>query len=54
MGFPVFFNVRMRLHGRNRNRNRNTNIELLNRLSNKHEIVTENMHDSTYNAARHI
>jgi hypothetical protein len=31
------------------NTNNTSSIELLNRLSNKHKIVTENMHDSTYN-----
>ena len=36
------------------NTNNASSIELLNRLSNKHKIVTENMHDSTYNTARHI
>ena len=36
------------------NTNNTSSIELLNRLSNKHKIVTENMHDSTYNTARHI
>jgi hypothetical protein len=34
------------------NTNNTSSIELLNRLSNKHK--TENMHDSTYNTARHI
>jgi hypothetical protein len=36
------------------NTNNTSSIELLNRLSDKHKIVTENMLDSTYNTARHI
>ena len=36
------------------NSNTKNTSSIVYRLSNKHKIVTENMHDSTYNTARHI
>jgi hypothetical protein len=45
----LFFSFVSAIHS---NTNNTSSIELLNRLSNKHKIVTEK-HDSTYNTSRH-
>ena len=51
---PLVFNVQnLYLKTIHSNTNNTSSIELLNRLSNKHKIVTENMHDSTYKAYNH-